>query len=568
MFLGWITAFRARADRAIAVGRALLAVGILFAIWLDPSQPSRWPTLAYSLLMAYVAYALVVAIRAWRPTVPRVRGTLTRHVGDLYVFTVLMHLTGGPTSPFFVFLVFALLAGTLHWRWRGALWTALACVLILAGLGMADALDPPDPDFGLRTVTIRLVYLATVAALLSWLGAHQEQVRAELWRLAEYIPAPPNGGAFPARTALEHAASILLAPRALLVWSDPEEPWTFMAAWDGERLREERVPPDVFAPWVAARLQGASFLTAAAPTGAALVHGGFGRFEDWPGSDPAIHPDLVSGFAMGTVVTAPARIGELEARLFLLDLPGPTLDDVLVAEVVAGRIEVLVEQARLLDQLRSAAAVEERVRIARDLHDGALQSLAGTALQLRSVVPLIGSAPHEAVARLGSIQDALAAEQGELRSFIRVLGMGADDATWTGIGLAAHLTRVAEGLRRRWGVGVRCEVAPAGARLDPGLVHDLGQILAEATANAVRHGGARAVVAAVRIEDEAVVAEIADDGHGFPFVGRLGEAELEARGLGPRSLRARAASRGGGLTVASGPGGAQVTVALPLGPRR
>jgi signal transduction histidine kinase len=566
-FLDWFTALRARADRAIALGRVLLAMGVLFAIWLDPSQPSRWRTFTYSLLMAYAAYALLVAVHVCRSAVPRVRRTLGQHVSDLGAFTLFMHLTGGPTSPFFVFLIFALLAGTLHWQWRGALWTALACVVILALLGVADMLDalaPVDPEFNLRTFIIRLVYLTTIAALLAWLGAHQEQVRTELWRLAAHVPPPPDPGAFPARIALEHAASVLLVPRALLVWADPEEPWTFLAAWDGERLREKRAAPNAFAPWVAAPLQDASFLTTAASTGAALIHRRGSQFEDWRSRGATIHPDLVSEFAMQAVLTVPLRAGEFEARLFLLDLHGPTLDDVLIAEVVAKRIEVLVEQVQLLDQLRSTAAIEERVRIARDLHDGALQSLAGTALQLRSVMPLVGSAPHEAVARLGSIQEALVAEQSELRSFISALGPEADDAGRAGIALAPQLTRVAKSLGRRWGVEVRCEAVPAASRLDPRLVQDLGRILAEATANAVRHGGASVIAAAIRLEDGTVTVEIADNGCGFPFTGRLDEAELAARELTPRSLHARAAARGSSLAVTSGHGGTQISIILPL----
>jgi len=195
-----------------------------------------------------------------------------------------------------------------------------------------------------------------------------------------------------------------------------------------------------------------------------------------------------------------------------------------------------------------------------------LQALAGTALQLRSVVPLVGSSPREAAARLASIQEALAAEQREVRSFIRALGPEPDTAAHAELGLAARLAQLADRLRQQWGVEVRCEVTPAEARLSPGLAGDVGWIVAEATANAARHGGAGTVKARVRVEGEVCTVELADDGRGFPFDGQIGHAELAARGLGPGSLRERAAARGGRLTVASGPNGARVTVALPLAP--
>jgi signal transduction histidine kinase len=271
---------------------------------------------------------------------------------------------------------------------------------------------------------------------------------------------------------------------------------------------------------------------------------------------------------MRSLVTVPVQAGDFEARLFLLDIPNASFDDFPAAEIVAGRLKALFEQEGLLRQLRRAAAVEERVRIARDLHDGVLQSLAGTALQLSSVVPLVGHSPLEAAARLVAIQEALAVEQRELRSFIRALGPGADDLVQGEVGLVPHLDFVAERLRRHWGLELRCEVTPPEARLGAGLVYDLGQIITEATANAVRHGGAKTVAAVVTADGGAVVVEVADDGRGFPFIGCLDGEELDARGLSPRSLRERASSHGGRLSVESGPAGTRVRVVIPGAPEQ
>lgn len=562
-----ITTFRARADRIIAAGRFLLAAGGFLAIWLDPTQPRRYQTFAYGLLGSYTLYALLVLLRIWRSDSPHVRGTLRRHAGDLLVFAVIMYLTNGPTSPFFVFLAFAILAGTLHWQWRGALFTALACVLILVCLGVLDVLDTTDSGFGLKTVAMRLVYLGVGATLLVWLGAHQEQVRAELWRLAERAPVAPDGTGWPVAAALGYAAGALRVPRVLLVWADAEEPWTCLTLWDRGRVQEERVSPEHFAPWVTEAAARVGIVTNRAVDGSALLHLGRGRFEDWPAErGPLIHPDLVARFAMRSLVTVPVWTRDLEARLFLLDVPNASFDDLPAVEIVAGRIKALFEQESLLRELRGTAALTERVRIARDLHDGVLQALAGTALQLRSLVPLVESSPQEAAARLASLQEALAAEQREVRSFIRALGPEPDTAAPAELGLATRLANLAERLRRQWSIEVRCEVTPAEARLSPGLAGDVGWIVAEATANAARHGGAGIVEARVRVGGEVCTVDLADDGHGFPFDGELGHAELAARGLGPGSLRERAVARGGRLTVASGPDGARISVALPLAP--
>ena len=95
--------FRGRADRIIAAGRLLLAAGGFVAVWLDPAQPRRYQAFAYGVLGSYTLYALLILLRVWRSDSLHVRGTFRRHAGDLLVFAVIMYLTSGPTSPFFVY---------------------------------------------------------------------------------------------------------------------------------------------------------------------------------------------------------------------------------------------------------------------------------------------------------------------------------------------------------------------------------------------------------------------------------------------------------------------------------
>ena len=562
----WLMVFRARADRTIAAGRVVLASASLFAIWLDPTQPKRYQGLAYTLLATYTVYALLCAVLAWRSGAPRLRDAAVRHVGDLAAFALFMYLTDGPTSPLFPFLIFAILAGTLHWQWKGTVWTAVACVLILLSLGAADLIDVTDAELGFRTFVIRIVYLGVAAVMLAWLGVHQQEVRAELLRLAEHAPEAPDGTAWPIRTALDYATSVIQAPRAALLWTDAEEPWTFLSIMAGGRLKEEQLPPGSLSPWLTDPLQGASLVVTGDAEGGTLVHQGLGRFERWQGADSGVHLELAARLAAGSIVTVAVKAAGIEARLFLLDIPNASLDDVLIAEVVAGRLAALLEQARLVGQLRTAAASEERVRIARDLHDGVLQSLAGAALQLRSLPPLIARAPDEAVTRLALIEDALAAEQRDLRAFIELLEPRARGPSGGEVRLDVPVLLTIERLRRRWSLDLQWRIEPVEAQVAPSLAYDVCQLIAEATANAARHGGARKVVVSLLLQADMLRLEIEDDGLGFVFDGRLDAAELEALRLGPRSLRERAAARGGRLAVDSGPEGARITISLPLAP--
>src|SRR5690606_39496083 len=88
----------------------------------------------------------------------------------------------GASSPFFMFMPFALLSATLHWRWRGALWTGLICIVALLFLVATDSTAIVDPDVGATTDVSRILFMVVSGILLVWLGAHQEEVRTELDR--------------------------------------------------------------------------------------------------------------------------------------------------------------------------------------------------------------------------------------------------------------------------------------------------------------------------------------------------------------------------------------------------
>jgi signal transduction histidine kinase len=112
---------------------------------------------------------------------------------------------------------------------------------------------------------------------------------------------------------------------------------------------------------------------------------------------------------------------------------------------------------------------------------------------------------------------------------------------------------------------VRWRLRPEDARAETAIAYDLLRIVSEATANAVRHGGARTVAVDVELDAGALRVTVGDDGRGFAFTGRLDHAALAARNLGPKSLLWRVTGRGGSLAVESGVEGARLEIVLPRG---
>ena len=199
-----------------------------------------------------------------------------------------------------------------------------------------------------------------------------------------------------------------------------------------------------------------------------------------------------------------------------------------------------------------------------DLHDGVLQSLAGTALQLRSLLPVVRQDPEQAARRLAAIQEMLAGEQRELRALIGALRPKQQPAPADmRPSLAGELDELAARLGRQWEIAVRARLTPEDAPIEPAVARDFLWIVREAVANAVRHGKPENVTVAAEARPDALAVTIEDDGCGFPSAGCFDGVALAAQELGPRSLRERIEARRGRLVVESRPGRTRLEAVLP-----
>jgi signal transduction histidine kinase len=192
-------------------------------------------------------------------------------------------------------------------------------------------------------------------------------------------------------------------------------------------------------------------------------------------------------------------------------------------------------------------AVEERRRIARDLHDSVSQALFSTVLHTRTAEKALvqeGATPSGRVGRsLGAIADLTKSVQNEMRGLIFELR-----SEPVHDGLVAALAGHASALGTADGPTV--DVRGPGPRLalSQRVETQLFAIAREALANALKHAGAATAEVRVDAVDGQVVVEVRDDGRGFdPSAGHPGHFGLD-------SMRSRAAEIGGQLTIASAPG--------------
>jgi signal transduction histidine kinase len=219
------------------------------------------------------------------------------------------------------------------------------------------------------------------------------------------------------------------------------------------------------------------------------------------------------------------------------------LTTLLLSAVVSERERSSIELAEARRH-EGERAVEERHRIARDLHDSVSQALFSTVLHTRTAQKAL---EQDDVSRSGKLGRALGAigeltrgAQSEMRTLIFELG---SDPVGNGLGaaLAAHASR----LEARDGLAVDIDVPGGPLPLSPRAEAQLFGIGREALANVVKHSGASRAWVRVETRPELVLLEIGDDGLGFdPAAGHPGHFGLE-------SMRSRAAEIGGHLTITS-----------------
>jgi len=261
------------------------------------------------------------------------------------------------------------------------------------------------------------------------------------------------------------------------------------------------------------------------------------RFDGWW---PTAHPDLDAFLAVPIVFR-----GDVVAAFYLANKDGGfDPDDQRLVRDLADHAAVLIEHSRLYEARQDLSVLEERNRLARELHDALTQSLFGLRLRLEA-----GD-----TAGATNLLDEIFAE---LRSLILQLRPPALERD----GLVASLAKHLEVVGRTHGVGTRLDAASLGD-VSAEAEQALFRIAQEALTNVVRHAEAREVLVSIDRADDQVQLAVSDDGRGFDPSQRA----ISSRRLGLVTMHERAADLGGSLEIDSAPGsGTTVRARVPAG---
>ena len=547
-------------ETLVARGRLVLAAFMLLALRMAP-PPVGEP--AHRVAAVYLAYAIAVAlvVRTRFGEGPRWPGAT--HALDLTVYALTLFLLGGLATPMLAWFLFLLVASTLRWGWHGTLTTGSVAVALHVAIG-AQAVEAARVSevTPVQFVTLALL-MGVMTTFVGLVGAYEDWRGSQLARLAAWAgPDPDRPLAMPSEM-LEQTSLVLEAPRTLLVWEEADEPWTEFALWGDGRVERFREPPASFGDLVAERVRDSSFFCRdlAARLPVTFVRAGDG-LASWAGVP--LDPRLRERFAIRAIAGWPLRGDEFRGWLFCLDKPGFSLHDLTVGDVVADLTAARLSQAYMVRTMRETAVTTERLRLARDLHDGVLQTLTGAALQLQTARRLMGVDAKAAEERLSQVQRIIAAGQNDLRFFIQQLGPRRSAEATGPVDLRARVADLADRVRRQWGVPVTVALEPASLHVPDRLVNDVFLLIHEALVNAARHARASSIQLALLREPAQLSIAVADDGQGFPFEGRYDLEDLARDQRGPRTLRERVTALHGSMVLETGPAGSRVRLTVPI----
>ena len=236
------------------------------------------------------------------------------------------------------------------------------------------------------------------------------------------------------------------------------------------------------------------------------------------------------------------------------DMYGP--DDAELATAVANQAAIALENARLFAEASTVAALEERQRLARELHDSVSQALYGIALGAQTARQLVESDPARAVDPIEYVASLAEAGLAEMRALIFELR----PESLASEGIVSALEKQVAATRARYGVAVVADL-PEEPDVPLRVKEALYRIAQEAMHNTIKHARASRIDIRLAASAERTQLEIGDDGSGF-----VADGDFPGH-LGLRSMRERADAVGGTLTIVSAPGtGTTVRADVPRQP--
>ena len=573
-----------RIERWLATARVFLAVSTLVAIRMDPTELGHsWA--AYGLFVFYLANSILILMLLRRREQSTAGFRLLVHAGDIAWPALISIFAEGPRAPFFLFFFFVLAAAAYRWGLWETLGTAAAEVALLwierlvrihlwlgpsgsRSLGAVLGLRVSAGTFEPQRLFMLSIYLLVMGLLLGYLAEQQKHLRAEkavvtgtLSRIR--VEAGLTGTI---EQIFREAMSMYGASRAVVASKEAHSQRIFVGElnkdpgsaasefrWLDSVSRDSKTYLDDFPGTVCyAAIDKDRWTTLALDSEGQQV-----RVENL-----AALSQLRQVQPFDSIITVAFLFGsEWRGRIFLFNPSwrGEKQEELRFLLDLLQQVGPAVYNVYLLHRLRRRAGAAERARFARELHDGAVQSLIAVEMQV-DVLRRHAEAGKPIGSELGRIQSLLREEVLKLRELMQQMKAIEVDAQR----LLPVLNDTVERFQRETGISARFGTDLEDLDMPQRVCREILRIVQEGLVNVRKHSGARHVLVRLGSSVEKWNLTLEDDGKGFPFAGRYTQEEMGGAGKGPMIILERVGLIGGELTLESNPGqGTRLEVTVP-----
>lgn len=540
-------------DSAAIVGtvRLVLAAASLITVVMDPGVLQRMPPFAWLMYAAFTVHNVVLYLMAH-----------ARHAGaqsrlttwlDLCWYTLLVFVTGGDSSLFFMFYFFAILVSSFRDGFdEGARITLASSVLF--SLTALAATSRPE----LLQILLRAAFLLALGYMIArWGEANLVQKRRlALLRDVSRLSNPRFGVEHTINDIMQRVRDFYHASSCVMVSRRLESPRWMLRIINAATARAADVPDQ--------EGRDTASLLMSLPNGMPVLYarpllrwwrrsGAFCYYDaaqgQWHDCEGDAGERLAEMLDARSFISTPLAMQNNEGRAFMASARTRYgRADVMFLAQIAGQVVPVLENVHLLDRLATEAALRERRKISRDLHDSTLQPYIGlshtlTALRAKAMPdnPLLDELDTLTMMTAQVVRD--------LRHYVGGFARETSISEPLFYGALRHHVRQ---VRLIYGVDFTLEMpvrVDIGDRLAAAVVH----LVSEGISNVRRHTNARTGSVRLRCDGQLLCIEIENPN------------DKETRAFTPRSITERAESLGGTVTIElRSPNNTAVCIAIPV----
>ena len=538
-------------DPIVAAMRLVLVSAALLSIHLDQSAPDRYVSLAYGALMLYALYSVTAFVLAVRNSPLARSAGRWSHWIDVGAWTALIVLAGGADSHFFFIYFFPVLVASLRYGFLSGALTTIASAILYTVV----AYVPSPQDEGSLHSLHRPIYLVALGLVMAYWGGHEVSSRRKLTLLRDVrnFSNPRFGIGRTTAGIMERLRAFYDADSCLLITQQTEGGDTYSLRRAGRRVAEEGSKARAIDPTLAQQL-------IAAPAGCALLYRApgrlrrRGRFYSYdPKTSERKSQEPEEGEALTNLLDARSFVAVpmyprwgLIGQIYLTSARRNAfaISDIDFILRIRDEVVPVIENIQVVGYLASKAAERERERMARNVHDNAVQLYVGLQAGLTSLRQKLDAALAEGEGNPAQLLETVSGAVGTVDRLIEITGITAGDLRGQMIDLKdasgrehvllSSIRRLAADFSAVTGVAVSVK-GDLGVRLNDRLVAELYQMAVEGLSNIRRHTRAKQALIAIECSGDYLTLQIENDD----------ASEQQFVQFTPRSIAGRAEALGG-----------------------